>query len=300
MSGESLAYSEIIVIPGARLREIPGEPFYDFPLHVDTDKEWMPLGENGKPQEIVGGDSRLAAAAEYYRTHEQLSEYHPLFLAIGNYETLPTPDGSFRRVSRPTAMRDKLVGFYGLPKTFAEAYHSEPSTYGNADAFFEWAEESSGKMTGIREVKVLTNEFHITRTFVMFAHALYARTHDGANLADVMSDTIKRSIESILAETLVDDSTGDTSELAAVRDLYKPFLEDAPLRIVPLVVEDILTTSGDSELMAWADRIRNDRLVHETRKHERHGISAYLRGEYELDHPIPHSSSASSSSESVQ
>jgi len=278
----SESYSDIIVIPGARLREIPGEPFYEFPLHIDTDKEWMPIGENGKPQEIVGGDSRLAAAAELYRKSYEHTDRHPLFLSLGNYETLPNPDGTSRHISRPESMRDKLVGFYGVPAEYTAAYHSESSTYGNADAFFEWINEFQEKTVGIREVSVLTNEFHITRTFVMFAHALYARTHDGAELADVMPERTKRHIEAILSETLADEDTGDQRELATVRQMYEPFLEDAPLRIVPIVVEDILTQSGDSELMEWADRIRNDDLVRETRKHERHGISAYLKGEYDL------------------
>lgn len=284
MTEPSPKYSDIIVIPGARLREIPGEPFYEFPLHIDTDKEWMPTGENGKPQEIVGGDSRLAAAAEFYRERYADSERLPLFLSLGSYETLPNPDGSIRRVSRPESMCDKLVGFYGVPRICAEAYHSDPSTYGNADAFFEWADEFPEKMVGIREVNVLTNEFHITRTFVMFAHALYARTHDGTDLADVMPEGTKRHIEAILSETLADEDAGDARELAAVRQMYEPFLEDAPIRIVPLVVEDILTQSGDSELMEWADRIRNDHLVRKVRKHERSGIVAYLRGKYELNH----------------
>ncbi|NTW75561.1 MAG: DUF218 domain-containing protein [Candidatus Moranbacteria bacterium] len=283
----SESYSDIIVIPGARLREIPGELFYEFPFHIDTDKEWMPIGENGKPQEIVGGDSRLAAAAELNRKSYKDADKHPLFLSLGNYETLPNPDGTSRRVSRPESMRDKLVGFYGIPASCAGAYHSKPSTYGNADAFFEWINEFQEKMVGIREVKVLTNEFHITRTFVMFAHALYARTHDGTDLANIMPERTKRHIEAILSETLPDEDTGDARELAAVRQMYEPFLEDAPLRIVPIVVEDILVMSGNSELSDWANEIRNDVLIHRVRKHERQGISAFLSGAYDHRFPDP-------------
>jgi len=286
MTESSPKYSDIIVIPGARLREVPGEPFFDFPLHIDTDKEWMPTGENGRPQEIVGGDSRLAAVAELFRERYADSERPPLFLSLGNYEALPNPDGSIRRVSRPESMRDKLVGFYGVPAACTEAYHSEPSTYGNADAFFEWTDEFSEKMVGIRGVNVLTNEFHITRTFVMFAHALYSRMHGGADLASVMPEATKRDVESVLAETLADEDAGDARELASVRDLYAPFLEGAPLRIVPLVVEDILADSGNPELVVWADRIRSDALVHKARLYERHGISAYLHEEYKHNHPV--------------
>lgn len=272
---------EIVAVLGARLRENAGEPFYEFPLHIDSDKEGMPLGKDGRPKEVVGGDSRLLAASVYFFGFDRESSERDIrFLTLGGYEEIFRPDGSMAQISRSIAMRDKMIGKHGMPEYAVEAYHSDPSTLGNADAFFEWLHAHPDTAGRLSEAKILTNEFHMTRSWIMFAHAQYADAHGGKDLCGLLGDDFRGSVSRILDETLPDNSEGDGRALSEIRRLYETFLSDMPFRIVPLVAEDILAASGSLELTSYANDIRNDSLVRQARKNERHGIKMLLEGEY--------------------
>lgn len=266
---------EIVVMLGASLRETPNAQFEHFPLHLDTTKKDMPIGRDGKPKEVSGGDSRLRALEEYQEKYPNIHIF-----TTGGTEKIKKEDGSIKEISRADAAREKLLKKYHFSENIVTALPSGGSTQGNAKALASWVDEHREIVGKLEKMHILTNEFHMTRAWIMFVHALYSIEHDGANLINIITEEDKKNIKDILHNTLEDRDNGDHQALEKIRKIYAEYIKDLPVEVEPIIVEDVLAASKEKGKQEYARLIKYDSLVQKARFNERKGIGDLLDGTY--------------------
>ncbi len=267
--------TRILVMLGARLLPNMNEDKYPprFPLVNESQKE-------GMPKEVAGGDSRMRAIEQVYKEYiednPEVGENFKVF-TTGGVEKMQTESGT-KEFSRAQEAERKLSQKYGLPEDILQALPSGGSTLGNAAALAKWVNQHYESVGDVHEIEIVTNEFHMTRAWIMFTMAFYKNEY-GRDL-ELHPDDAKE-IEAILESTLSDEENGDRNALKQVQGIYEKYLESLPLRVKPLVVEDILVRKGDSG-KKYAEMIRNNTFVLATRKNERDGIRDFIHGRYQV------------------
>ncbi|MEI9967020.1 MAG: ElyC/SanA/YdcF family protein [Candidatus Moraniibacteriota bacterium] len=267
--------TRIVVMLGARLSQKgEGNEFSPrFPLVLDAKKA-------GMPKEVVGGDSRMRAIEQLYHEFEEgkrSGERFHVFTTGGIEEIARGENEEPLRLSRATEAERKLEQKYGLPEETVESLSSGGSTVGNAAAVARWAEAHQTEREPIRAIEIVTNEFHMSRAWLMFSLAMY-KNQMGEDFH--FPEGTVEEIETLLDKTL-EDPEGDREELEELRKIIGPFLENIRLRIQPQVVEDILKRRGPAG-EKYAELIEQNRYVQETRAFERQGIKDLIHGKYQV------------------
>jgi hypothetical protein len=265
----------ILVMLGARLLSNGNEDRYPprFPLVNESQKE-------GMPKEVAGGDSRMRAIEQVYKEYiEENSDAAENFrvFTTGGIEKVQTDSGT-RELSRAEEAEKKLSQKYGLPEDILEALPSGGSTLGNAAALAKWVNQHYESIGDVHDIEIVTNEFHMTRAWIMFTMAFYKNEY-GRDLELHPHDV--EEVEAILENTLSDEENGDRSALEQIQKIYEKYISGLSLRVKPLVVEDVLVRKGDSG-KKYAEMIRNNTFVLATRKNERTGIQDLLHGRYQV------------------
>ncbi len=244
-----------------------------FPLILDSQKE-------GMAKEVVGGDSRMRALQQLYEEYlkeNRSSEQNFKIFTTGGIEKIQT-DFEVLELSRAEEAKKKLSEKYGLPEEIVQALPSSGSTLGNAAALAKWINQHLETIGDVHDIEIITNEFHITRAWVMFATAFYKNEY-GRNLELDPEDV--RSIEAILDSTLADTKNGDKNALHQIQEIYEKYLKNLSIKVNPLIVEDILARRGESG-EKYAERIRGNKFVLATREMERNGIKDLIHGRYQV------------------
>ncbi|OGI21480.1 MAG: hypothetical protein A2808_00360 [Candidatus Moranbacteria bacterium RIFCSPHIGHO2_01_FULL_55_24] len=268
--------TRIVVMLGARLfQEGMGNGLPPrFPLINESKKE-------GMPKEVAGGDVRMRAIEQLYKEYQdehQEGENFRVF-TTGGVEEIPLADtGEVLKLSRAGEAERKLEEKYGLPQEIVESLPSGGSTLGNAKALAEWVEQHQEEIGAVEELEVITNEFHITRAWLMFSLALY-KNEKGQDIE--FSPEEIHAIEQVLDETLPDVDEGDHKELEQVQEILAKHLEGLSLRIKPQIAEDILKRRGPSG-EKYGELIRDNEFVQEARGSERQGIRDLIHGRYQV------------------
>jgi hypothetical protein len=238
--------------------------------------------KEGMPKEVVGGDVRMRAIEQLYEEFQGSKDTKDTRLRIfttGGTEEIDIPEtGETLKISRAKQAENKLEVKYGLPADIVETLPSGGSTIGNAKALAEWLENNKEELGQIEEVEIITNEFHISRAWLMFAMALY-KNETGRDL--ILTEDEKEEIHSILEETLVDVEFGDKRELETIQAILSPYVSNLALRVKPLIAEGILARRGSSGIK-YGELIRHNEYVQETRGFERQGIKDLVDGKYQV------------------
>ena len=269
--------TRVVVMLGARFfQKGKGNEFPPrFPLVLESKKE-------GMPKEVVGGDVRMRAIEQLYEEFQGSEENQSTRLRIfttGGTEEIDIPEtGETLKISRAEQAENKLEVKYGLPTDIVETLPSGGSTIGNAKALAEWLENNKEEIGQIEEVEIITNEFHISRAWLMFAMAIY-KNETGRDL--VLTENEREEIHSVVDETLLDKEFGDKRELATLQAVLSPYVDSLPLRVKPLIAEDILARRGPSGIK-YGELIRHNEYVQETRGFERQGIKDLIDGKYQV------------------
>ncbi len=269
--------TRIIVMLGARFfQKGEGNEFPPrFPLVLESKKQ-------GMPKEVVGGDVRMRAIEQLYEEFQSSEENQDTRLRIfttGGTEEIDIPEtGETLKISRAKQAENKLEVKYGLPRDIVETLPSGGSTIGNAKALAEWLENNKEEVGQIDEIEIITNEFHISRAWLMFAMALY-KNETGQDLT--LTEDERREIHTVLDETLLDEEFGDKRELATVQAILGSYVGGLTLRVKPLIAEDILARRGPSGIK-YGELIRDNEYVQETRGFERQGIKDLIDGKYQV------------------
>ncbi len=269
--------TRVVVMLGARFfQQGRGNEFPPrFPLILESKKE-------GMPKEVVGGDVRMRAIEQLYEEFQQdhqNKDTHLRILTTGGTEEVPVPEtGEVLKISRAEQAERKLEVKYGLPEDIVETLPSGGSTLGNAKALAEWLEANKEELGQIEEVEIITNEFHISRAWLMFAMAIY-KNETGIDL--VLTEEERQEVYSILEETFSDQDLGDKRELETLQSVLTPYVGGLKLRVRPLIAEDVLARRGMSGVK-YGELIRHNEHVQETRGFERQGIRDLVDGKYQV------------------
>jgi len=272
---------EMVVMLGASFRGLPKMSFEHFPLHLDTTKRDMPIGRDGLPKEVVGGDVRLRAIVQYveqFKNSNQGKNIH--IFTTGGPEKGVSDD--YKQTSRALAARGKLINKHDLPEDLVTAIKSSGSTLGNAKALALWAKEHKDVVGKLETIKILTNEFHMTRAWVMFVGAMYSEENNGGDIFKIMSTEDKELIKQTLADTLSDITNGDHQALKKIKQIFAKYLSKASVKVESLVAEDILLSSQEKGSQKYAKLVKYDPLVQAARVNERIGIGDLLDGKYQV------------------
>lgn len=267
--------ARILVMLGARLSLNGDEERHPprFPLVSESQKEEV-------FKEVSGGDSRMRAIEQIYKEYSKenpgAAENFKVF-TTGGIEKVQTESGT-KEFSRAEEAERKLSLKYGLPEDVLQALPSGGSTLGNAAALAKWVNQHYESIGDVHDIEIVTNEFHMTRAWIMFTLAFYKNEY-GRDLALHPNDV--REIEVILESTLPDEENGDRDALNRIQEVYAKYIENLSLRVQPLVVEDVLTRRGESG-EKYAEMIRNNEFVLATRKNERNGIRDLIHGRYQV------------------
>ena len=269
--------TRIVVMLGARFfQEGLGNEFPPrFPLILESKKE-------GMYKEVVGGDVRMRAIEQLYEEFQgdrHNEDIHLRVLTTGGMEEVSVPEtGETLKVSRAEQAERKLEVKYGLPEDIVETLPSGGSTLGNAKALAEWLEANKEELGEIEEVEIITNEFHISRAWLMFAMAIY-KNETGEDL--LLTEEEKQEIHGVADTTLSDQERGDKRQLETIQSILMPYVGDLSLRVKPLIAEDILVRRGASGIK-YGELIRQNEYVQETRGLERQGIKDLVDGKYQV------------------
>ncbi len=271
--------TEIVVMLGARLFQKGEGNKYPprFPLINESAKE-------GMSKEVSGGDSRMRAIQQLYKefSENRNNPSYPQEMHIfttGGEESIKLDSGEILKLSRAEEARKKLKKKYGVSDVVLEgSLPSGGSTLGNAAAIAEWVKEHSDAISEVHDIEIVTNEFHIARAWIMFMMAFYKNEykHD----IQISPEDIQE-IENILERTLANEEDGDKKELEDIQKIFEKYTKDLPIKVKPLIVEDILARKSESG-REYARQIKNNELVKESRTKERDGIKDLLHGRYKV------------------
>lgn len=258
---------------GARLCLQNGDPSFTplFPLLNKTNKKDMDV-------EVSGGDSRMRAITILYEKFINKTGFLPkgslLILTTGGIERISLENGKVLELSRADEAAKKFHQYYGIPKEIIESLPSESSTLDNAQAVAEWCAQHKD----ISEIEIVTNRYHILRSWIMFFSALYEKQF---KIPPKFSKEVISTVEKILKETLADKDRGDSKALEAVQITLSPAFKDVYVRTRPTAVEDILFQSANDLNKRYAKIINDNPFTQKSRRRERQGILHFLKGTYQ-------------------
>lgn len=254
-SHENIPSPRVVVYLGARVRKVDQE--LRFPLVLPD--------EGGRPPAVSGGRSRLAAIEALYHEHKTQG-------APQDFVVLTTGGKELDGTSRAQAAFDRLV----QDKIPAIPIGTEGSTHGNARDVIRYLETHAQQFQGLREVEIVTNDYHMLRAWLIFVMEFYH--HFMGQPLHIPEDTITE-IDQILRDSEHDAT--DQNGREQVMRLVAPYLTELPIQIIPQVVEDILPRYPKTKVGArYARLLRANSWVQKTRAKERAGVLKLLRGTY--------------------
>lgn len=267
--------TRVVVMLGARFvqqGEGNGLP-PQFPLVLESKKE-------GMPKEVVGGDVRMRAIEQLYKEFTQAGVTGSNFrvFTTGGVESIDLPNGETLKLSRAEMAEEKLERKYGLPEDIVETLPSGGSTLGNAAVLVEWVRDHTEEFGDMKEIEIVTNEFHMPRAWLMFSLAVY-KNKMGSDLA--LSAEDMRRIENVADATLGDMEHGDQEFLKELQNILSQYLTDANFVIKPQIAEEVLKRRGASGVK-YGELIRHNQYLQETRGFERQGVKDLIHGKYQV------------------
>ena len=274
--------NRIVVMLGARLfQEGMGNGLPPrFPLVNESVKE-------GMPKEVSGGDSRMRAIQQLYeeflekKENGSSAENFHVFTTGGEEKIKLGESEEVLFLSRANEARKKLIAKYDLPKEImAEAVSSSGSTIGNAAAVSHWIKNHHdiNIANDVKEVEIVTNEFHMMRAWIMFSMAFY-KNEFGKDIEISQEDIL--AIEKILDETLSDENNGDKTELTEIQKIFEKYLKDVAIHVKPVIAEEVVARKGLAGL-EYAEKIKENEFVKQARSSERNGIKDLIHGRYKV------------------
>lgn len=263
----------LVVMLGARTVNPKGLEHWQFPFFVPNQTN---VGTS-LPGEVSGGFSRMRAIQ---------SEHERTAKGPRSMRVLVTGGREKSGHSRADEAAKQLISRYGLPETSVVTLRAG-STMGNADAAVEYIKEHGTELQGITDIEVVTNDYHMLRAWIMFSERLLKLT---SNKDLEVSSEDKVKIRSILEEGLPGEQGDDWSaeRVKKTRDevmaILSPYFSESGLRVVPLVVEEVLDTAGETDRARakYAQLLRNNKWVKETLAFEYKGIKDLLDGAYKI------------------
>ena len=256
--------TSVIVMAGARMKEVKkrGKKEWVFPLIIKKTKE-------GKlPVEVSGGDIRMRAVSIIYQGY--LKSKRPnenlLILVTGGREK----SGH----SRSFQAKKKLVKDYNIPREIIKSLGGKGSTLGNVKAVFSFIKKNKKLFSQIKEIEIVTNDFHIIRAWLMFSFESYKLSRN-KNLK-IKNQDIKK-IKKILDKSLGQSTYKEA--MKKIESIMKPYLSQLSFKVKPIIAENIIASSGLIGKVYREFIIRN-KWFQKTRKLEKKGIIDFLNGRY--------------------
>jgi hypothetical protein len=179
--------------------------------------------------------------------------------------------------SRADEAASQLVERYGLPASAVVPIGGLGSTLGNAGATAEYIKSHSAAGTAVKNIYVLTNNYHMLRAWVIFSFGMLKALR---NQDPCLSATDGARLKRLLRDGLPESRTKwSEREIAATRErvieLLKPYFKPIGIDVDPLVVEEILERNGAAK-RRYASLLRNNKWVLATLEFEYQGIRNLL------------------------
>jgi hypothetical protein len=257
----------VIVMPGARMVRSPGSTAWHFPLFAAE------RSGSSRAGSVSGGAARMRAIEiEHRRMGERGAANALIVLVTGGREM----DGA----SRAREAARQLVARYGLPAGAVRALESGSSTLGNAESVADHLVANRDRFGHVRTVEIVTNDYHMLRSWLMFSSAMRRHHADGTF---AVSPADAGAIEGVLDAGMPGAAWSPASVAQcrrAAMAILEPYFSDLPVRFVPLVVEDVLESCGLAAARRYSRLLRTSRWVTDGLRLEYRGIIDLLKGTY--------------------
>lgn len=250
---------------GARTIDSKGTGEWQFPL-VTPDQTNIGTPLSG---EVSGGWSRMRAIQSEHQRHKQ--ERVAVLVTAGK-------DSGGESESQKAAQ--ELSKRYGLPPNSVISLGGVGTTLGNAQATLDYIRSHADSLGKVQEIELATNDYHMLRAWIMFSKEVGERATDTAL---EISEEDKRDIKRVLDEGM---SANPVENLKQVREqvmaILRPYFATSPIRIIPLVVEEVLekNTVPEPAKVRYARMLRGNQMVTRTIEFEYRGIKDFLDGTY--------------------
>ena len=232
-----------------------------------------------------GGESRLYAAEllakEYESGSEELEGRDYFVLMSGGLQ----PNASGQTISRAETAAKSLVDKHGIPAEKVHALTSAPDTIGNIESLFDYLDENKERLGNVRELTVITEDYHIPRLRLMLV-AEILRRYKGVQ-ATMPNDLIEREARPIVdAFTEGTVSGSETGHRLADLLLAQTDIAELPIELTLVESAKVLREkAGNLRAKAgagerYAGMLGKNPYVVELREKEAKGIFALLRGSY--------------------
>ena len=261
--------SRVVVMLGARMIDPKGTGEWQFPL-VSPDQ--MNSGTS-LPGEVSGGWSRMRAIQSEYQKAQREDPASKTFVLV-------TSGKDSSGVSRSKEAAERLVGNYGLPPDSVASIAGIGTTLDNAAAAGEYLREHRETLGDVRNIDLVTNDYHMLRAWIMFSRGILKSTTD-KTLKVSLED--KQKIKILLDEGLPDSDAWSEERITETRkkvmEVLIPYFSDSKIRVDPVIVEETLEHDTFAK-ERYAGMLRNNKWVKETIQFEYQGIKDLLDGKY--------------------
>jgi hypothetical protein len=256
----------ILVMLGARMVNPDGPKGWDFPLY-SLDQQNSGTSLSG---EVSGGASRMRALETLYKNQKGKET---IILVTGGKDQL-TGASKAKEASRQLSER------YGLPAESVVAVSGAGSTLGNAGATMEYIHAHKTELGEVREIGIVTNDYHMLRAWIMFSQAMLKLT---AEKDLQISPDDMAAIREVLEDGSPEKHTWNVGTVQKTRQevmrILVPYFAESKVQVVPVVVEDVLEEGGISR-EKYAELLRTNEWVKKTISFEQKGVLDLLEGKY--------------------
>lgn len=263
----------IVVYLGARMHEtnasdLDGNKKWAFPLFTENQANTgTPL-----PGEVSGGFSRQEAIRKLHHKAQEADERMLVLVTGGNERT---------GVVRDDIAASRLVHEENLPEEAVIPIDGAGSTRGNALAALRYLEEHKESLHGVSELEIVTNDFHMLRSWIMFSSVFLE--HATGDQLTVSREDQERIFEILEKGTPKEHEQFDPVNVRTTREevmeILKKYFERSSVRIIPKVVEEVLEEGNEAEAR-YARMLRNNEWAVKTLVYEYQGVRQLLLGTY--------------------
>ena len=291
-SPESSAHqhTRVVVMLGGRMENASqlgeGESdLWHFPIVARK-----PTNIHALPVEVSGGESRMLAVQSLLQQGSDAYGDAVVLVTGGGEpvrkdgEPIIENDGTKVTVSRAEEAAHQLRERYKVPNEVVSV-SGRGSTVGNAAATMKYIHENKERIGTLKEIEIVTNDFHMLRAWIMFSQGLLSLT-EGKELK--VTDEDKQRIVELLSKGTPAEGAVEKTTIKETRDavmrILAGYFTDLKIAVVPRVVEDVLeTTDGTEDASArarYAGMLRTNTWVQKTIAFEYNGIKDLLDGKY--------------------
>lgn len=255
----------LVVMLGARM--YPGESGLIFPLTIPESK---------KPHESTvgrtsGGFARMRAVQSEYRKASRK----------GDLTVLVTGGQEPGVGSRADEAAKTLVSRYGLSPENVVSIGGRGSTLGNASATVEFIKTHPDTLGEIRDIEIVTNDYHMLRAWIMFSQGVLESTGGKLEVSQEDREKIHEHLDSGLAGEWNAHRTKETRD--TVVRILEPYFAKSDIKVVPVVAEEVFDDAGHEGNIAqgkYATLLRNNAAMPEVLRSEYKGVMDLLEGRY--------------------